>query len=75
LLEFIAGIPCKIVKYILSSCKHYNAIAPQADIRGVILILSFCSKEKIVLDLIDFRVSFTLTTLYIYKSTLELINL
>jgi len=42
---------------------------------GVILILSFCPKEKIVLDLIDFRVSFTLTTLYIYKSTLELINL
>ena len=62
--EFIANIPREIIKYILSSCKHCNQIALQVDIRGVIPILSFCPKERIVLDLIDFRVSFTLPFIY-----------
>jgi hypothetical protein len=65
LQEFIASILREIVKYVLSGCRHCNQIAPQVDIGGVIPILSFCPKERIVLDLIDFRVSFTLPFAYI----------
>ena len=65
MLEFIAGISREIVKYVLSGCRHCNTIAPQVDIGGVILILSFCPRERIVLDLMNFRVSFTLFFVYI----------
>jgi hypothetical protein len=58
------GISRANVKWTIDRCKHCTQNKAQQNIAGVTPIISHCPSERMVLDLMDFRVSYLSFLIY-----------